>query len=623
MIKHLIHIVVISAFAFSTAVAEQVVASSITPAVASPQISKFDELLQLGVPQLALRLVEHEQPELAENNTEIWLKWEHKRIRLLQRLQQWPSLIQRIDQYIQRLQNYAVSSVDINWFRTEQVKAHLQLNQSQTALLLTQQLLWNADIYVDSDTIAQWRRLIIRSYLNLNRVEDAQRAMRRYSQDYGNMPNQDGIQWQTLQAQLLMRTQRAAEAVSLLQTIDAPAAKAQLLMAKMQAHMLSSEAVRLEAQKMLSTPELDESLQRVYLYVLLMAAMSDQVHTIQIQALEALLVMSGNQQLEELFAMTARDVSADTLWSIYESYGYTIANQQKLLRGDDEGWYLIASNLFETNSEQAKAIFTVLAFNAKKTEHRHQAMRQLVALLDKQVDGLELINLLFLHSAKVANIEQVPVEVRYRLVDYALGHADLTSAARLMEKLHQPPEGEDLFAWSLRRARVLILGGQYQEGVTVMSRLLDTHESLEQAHIDQYMQVVFDLQNVQQHPLALAAFEQLQRHSLPARLHREIAFWKAESLQALSEYEQAAYLFLKSAKPLDNGFDPWFHTASFRAAEALAQAELIEDARRQYIRLLRITADSARKAVIRQRLQQLRLKQGQQAGEVTVESAAR
>lgn len=622
MIKHLLHTIVISTSVFSTAVAEQMT-SPITPAVASPQISKFDELLQLGVPQLALRLIEKEQPELAENNTETWLKWEHKRIRLLQRLQQWSSLIQRIDQYIQQLQHYAVSSVDINWFRTEQVKAHLQLNQSQVALLQTQRLLWNADIYVDSDTIALWRRLIIRSYLNLDRVEDAQRAMRRYSQDYGNMPNQDGIQWQTLQAQLLMRTQRAAEAASLLQTVDAPVAKAQLLMARMQAHQLSAEAVRLEAQKILSTPELDESLERIYRYVLLKAAMSDHVYVLEIQALEALLVMSGNQQLEDLFAMTARDVSADALWSIYESYGYIIANQQKLLRGDDEAWYLMASNLFETKPEQAKAIFTVLAFNAQKTEHRHQAMRQLVALLDKQEEGLNLINLLFLHSAKVANIEQVPVEVRYRLVDYALGHADLTSAARLMEKLHQPPEGEDLFAWSLRRARVLILGGQYQEGVTVMSRLLATHESLAQAHIDQYMQVVFDLQNVQQHPLALVAFEQLQRHSLPARLHREIAFWKAESLQAMGQYEQAAYLFLKSAKPLDNGFDPWFHTASFRAAEALAQANLIEDARRQYIRLLRITADSARKAVIRQRLQQLRLKQGQQASVVTADSAAR
>ena len=251
-----------------------------------------------------------------------------------------------------------------------------------------------------------------------------------------------------------------------------------------------------------------------------------------------------------------------------------------------------------------------------------------VKLLEKQEAGLNIINQLFLHSEQIKNIEHVSAEVRYRLVDFALSRADLKSAARLMENLPQPPQGEDTFAWSLRRARVLILGGQYQEGEQVMRSLIQPEAPLEDAQIDQYMQVVFDLQNVEQHERALALFGQIEQLELSGKLKREITFWKAESYQARGDrgkgdYEQAAFLFLKSARPLDNVIDPWFHTSSFRAAESLAEAGLIEDARRQYLKLLRFTSNTARKAVIQQRLQQLRLKQGQQTDAPVAETAAR
>ena len=76
----------------------------------------------------------------------------------------------------------------------------------------------------------------------------------------------------------------------------------------------------------------------------------------------------------------------------------------------------------------------------------------------------------------------------------------------------------------------------------------------------------------------------------------------------MGNYEQAAYLFLISSRPLDDIIDPWFHTASFRAAESMEQANLLNDARRQYMKLLRYTANNARKAIIQQRLQQLQLR---------------
>jgi len=204
----------------------------------------------------------------------------------------------------------------------------------------------------------------------------------------------------------------------------------------------------------------------------------------------------------------------------------------------------------------------------------------------------------------------VPVKIRYRLVDYALLHADLKSAAKLMEKLQQPPQGKDVFAWHLRRVRILIMGGQHQQGASILNQLLADKKEIMTTEIDQVMQVLFDLQAIEQHALALQMFEKLDLYPLSKKLLREIAFWKAESYQAQGQYGQAAYLFLISAQPLDDKFDPWFHTASFKAAESLVQAELMADARRQYIKLLRITKNAARRSVIKQRLQQLRLLAG-------------
>jgi len=55
------------------------------------------------------------------------------------------------------------------------------------------------------------------------------------------------------------------------------------------------------------------------------------------------------------------------------------------------------------------------------------------------------------------------------------------------------------------------------------------------------------------------------------------------------------------------GFDPWGQTARFFAAESLADAGLVNDARHLYKGLLRVAQDENRKMVLRQRLQHLQL----------------
>ena len=327
--------------------------------------NKIDELLVLGIPGLALRLIDKEQPAIAQANMGRWLQWEYIRIRLLQRLEQWDELIRRIDAQLPLLQKESISSVDINWFKSRQVDAYLQSNRPQIALSMLQQLLWTTDIYVGSDVIAQWRRQVIHSYLNQDQVQDAQRAMQRYAQDYGNLPNEDGVQWNILQARLLMRTDRVHEAIAQLQQLALPEARALLELARLQAGIRSAAALRKQVKKQLPAHAEDIQQLRLDWYLLLQAARKDGNYYQQILALESLLSMNSLQALESVFDGFRQQVSPDALWQAYENYGLHIANKRHLLRGDDDTWFNKAGKE-KKKTYQARGLYTVLAFNGRE-----------------------------------------------------------------------------------------------------------------------------------------------------------------------------------------------------------------------------------------------------------------
>ena len=95
---------------------------------------------------------------------------------------------------------------------------------------------------------------------------------------------------------------------------------------------------------------------------------------------------------------------------------------------------------------------------------------------------------------------------------------------------------------------------------------------------------------------------------LEPQQRRELLFWMADSLQALQRYDEAAYLYLKSATLHDpTAMDPWAQTARYRAAKALVEAGLLDDAQQIYTTLLRATPDASRKAVLQNELQRLHL----------------
>lgn len=568
----------------------------------------IDELVVLRAPGLALKYLQREQPEYNKENPVEWLYWEQKRIALLKYMHQWEKIDNRVNSQLKNLSTYKVATADRNWFLTEQLRALIQLKQYQKTQDKTRQLLWNASSLVSTNALAAWRRIIIQTYLNLGQTKDAQIAMRRYQQDYGELENEDGVGWLQLQAELLIQLKQYKEAIKLLKQIKNPEAQVLVLFAKLKARIISPLNALDTAQLVLASINKDEERKVLFQYVSLVSAVAADEMDQAILLLEAFLSDKTFRLSDSLVRIGGVSVDADTLWSLYLKKGNKVANSKGLLKGNDASWYALASNLFQTEPLIAKSIFAVLSLKARESQHRELSMQQLVKLIEIDEQSLQLINHLITNTKYITQMSDVTADVRYRLIDFNLSQGKVKAAAALMADLKQPPEDEPQFDWNLRRARVLILSGSFDQGTKVLSDMLDA-EQLESMQVEKYLQVVFDLQAVEQYQSSLVLFNQLEMLIEDVRLHREIMFWKAESYHGLKQYDQAAYLFLKSAVSPDNIYDPWYHTATFRAAENLFEAGLHEDARQRFLHLLKITENAARKAVIRQRLQAIQLKQ--------------
>jgi tetratricopeptide (TPR) repeat protein len=178
--------------------------------------------------------------------------------------------------------------------------------------------------------------------------------------------------------------------------------------------------------------------------------------------------------------------------------------------------------------------------------------------------------------------------------------------------VREAPAGTDAFTWQLRRARILVLGGDTSGGGEAMLLLLQSHETLDERQQDLVRQVVFDLQTANAHQAALALFEKLLEFTDDITAQRELYYWMAESRLGLQDYSEAARLYLKSAMLIgEDAMDPWAQTARYHAASALAKAGMLHDARALFSHLLRVTKETNRRAVLQHELQKLWLLEDQ------------
>ncbi|MCK4674323.1 MAG: hypothetical protein KAT61_00280 [Gammaproteobacteria bacterium] len=574
--------------------------------VAFESLAQMNELVGLGMPALALSLLDEEQKK-RQRFTADWYAFEYKRILYLSALERWQQLIERA----QWLFDTAIPGRHITaklrlWFETQQVMARLQLKQSHLAIEQLQTLLWNSNAENrDQSLPSLWRRLVIRAYLQMQRDDDARRALVKYERDY--KIDATDIDWVLLQAQVLLRTNRPQQAIQILKQIsieNAVDVEALLLIAQLQSEPKSAQQIYQQMREQLDGQVLSSSARWAKSYVAYLAAKILADQSAQISNLESMLSLTIEYPVFE----DGYQVSADDLWDLYNKQGLIIANDRALLFGNDEQWLQLSNELIKNNPEKALQLNVALVLHTENFLTRQLQHKTIVEIIEKRKNGLELINQLYLHSKKVTDVNVLPDEVRYRLVDYALSESDYYEAATIMKSLKEPPEGKTLFDWRMRKARVLILQGEYGQSESLIRKTFSEKPKITRDELDRYIQVVFDFQTVQQHQQAIKLFDLLYIDGLDEKLKREIYFWKAESYFSLERFDKAALFYLQSARAVkDSENDLWAQSARFKAGKALMLAKIYYDAEKVYKELLLITDSEARKALINQNLQKIRL----------------
>jgi hypothetical protein len=578
---------------------QQVKAISPEDSLSFKSIEQLNELTEIGLSGLAMRMIKKQQ-KLYPRYSADWYAFEFKHIQTLSALERWQDVIDRVDYLLEQAEpGQQITPKIANWFRSQRAIAFLKLGDAGQALAEARKLLWEGG-GKDRDRTAFWRRLVIRAYLQMDLAEDANKGLLKYRNDYGDYKSD----WKLLQAEAMLRANRPAEVIDLLVDEESHKARALRLLAAVRARPGYAAHYIKDINTQLADAGLTQSQQRAYFYVLYEAALAKKDLVLAAETAEQLLALSRTYAvLGDNFK-----INADDLWRLYTELGERAGNQYGLLTGDDVAWYKRAGDIQKKEPVRARGMYAVVAFSTGNESKRQIAHKEIADSLAATDGGLEVVNQLYMQSTRAGSPENLPVEVRYRLVDHALSVADITLAATMMSSLPKPPQGEGYFEWQMRKARVLILEGEYRRGEEVLKTSLQNITEINADMVDRYLQVVFDLQTIKRHEQALELFDLLPVEAFDDKLRREIYYWKAESNYDLEYYDQAAMLYMKSAKAGDETMtDLWAQSARFKTADALLKAGLYDDAQYAYKELLRITSSDSRKRLIRQKLQHIQL----------------
>jgi tetratricopeptide (TPR) repeat protein len=233
----------------------------------------------------------------------------------------------------------------------------------------------------------------------------------------------------------------------------------------------------------------------------------------------------------------------------------------------------------------------------------------------KDADLEQVALSLYTRAGRFEEIGDIPPSVRHRIVKYAVQNRDLKLAADMARDLTRTYAGQSPDEWNLVRARLAIYSGDLAAGRKLLDQLIRPRKTLTDDLADRIMQLVFDLQNMEQHEQALELFRLIQERVQSESIRREILFWIAESLKGKGEYSLAAEYFLQSANHGGNMQDMWGQTSRYHAADALAEGGMLTDALGIYKDLLRIVTDPGQIMSLERKIQDLWLReQGLEGG---------
>jgi hypothetical protein len=276
----------------------------------------------------------------------------------------------------------------------------------------------------------------------------------------------------------------------------------------------------------------------------------------------------------------------------------------------DPGSWINAVESAGVGSEGQRALLVTILRTGVEEDAVGILTRSLVAsLIETKLSPL--VPLLYGDTAPMGSESQIEDDLLQALAQEAVQNQHYALAARLSGEMRAPPPNMNEGEWVLRRSRIQIFAGQADDGLIAVVDWLSGSDQLSEEMLDRVMQVLFDLQTIGRHALALKGFAQAANLVQTPRQRQELFFWIAESHAALNEHVRSADLFLRSAM-VDTRTataSRWSQSARFKAAVQLTQAGLLTDARLIYLDLLQQAEDRNQQLVLKQKIQDLDLRQ--------------
>lgn len=556
-------------------------------AARADMLARIDVLVKGGAPTLALRMLEQNQP--GPDQPAEWLRWEKLRLDIYAAQRNWRALAARAEHLPENTPRDFLEQVLVRAAETQ-----LAAGDGAAARKYLRRLLSGHRGEIKASE--PWRKLVIRSYLIENAVDDAKAALQRYRQDF----RATDASWSYLHARVLLRAgdpKGAAKIVGERQTHEGRLLR---LTARLRAGDTPPAAALTEARRLAQQTEKLPELNRQAWALLAEAAAKGGERVMRVEGLErALTGPAGTPVGDGVF-----DVNADQLWEAYQALGETTGNAARLLIGSDEAWLKKARDFERSAPQKSRAIHALLAQSAQ-AEDPGRAHRRLLEALYRAGLG-ETAVVLYTRSARYATQADIPAAARYFLAEQALKTYDAPLAAGLMDGLNEPPAGERKEFWLLKRARIAVYAGQTERALALMDELLDGRKEIDDALAERVVQVIFDLQTVGRHADAYRRAERVHDLAVSTRQKRETLYWMGDAAAADDNPRLAAELFLRSAfYKTPAAADEWGQAARYRAAGTLTKAGFAEDARSIYRELYQLTTDPKKRAVLDQHLQQL------------------
>ena len=441
--------------------------------------------------------------------------------------------------------------------------------------------------------VQQLRQRIVLSYFDEGRFYDAATFAEQLTAEFA--PDQPS--WLLLRALIALSLGRPEEAVRLLREETSIEGKLWRIFARWQNQLVSATTALVEIGQLKIPADGDALLALRSAVIVQVAKLPEHART------RALALESLAQSEVKLPALLRIDAKTELLTTYVEIAHLLLAR---------EGISLVALDVARTYQRRygpedalgQRSLAVALLLQEKAMGIPISSDSWLIRhLIEAGVPGL--IPVLFGKSGIAANMEEVSAESLMLLVDEALGREDLPSAAQLQARIETPAPGVDLGEWTVRTARIHVLGGNAALGASQLGDWLSGLDEMTPAGLDRVMQILFDLQFIGEHRLALGLFEVIAPLVRTANHRRELFYWSAQSWVGLEEYARGAAFFLESARLSGDQHPFWQKSALYQAAKALEAAALYEDAAAVYKGLLGGSAEPKMQAKLRYRLAQI------------------